>query len=72
MRGPWQWSPPHNATVVHLVHAPKEYMEHVFREALPESQLMVLEKRRPRTFGGKGARLDGMLTLSDIAACNTE
>ena len=72
MRGWWQWSLPHSATVVHLVHAPKEYVEHLFREALRENQLTALEKRRPRTFGGMGARLDRMLTLSDIAACDTE
>ena len=39
MRGWWQWSLPYSATVVHLVHAPKEYVEHLFREALRESQL---------------------------------
>ena len=72
MRGWWQWSLPHSATVVHLVHAPKEYVEHLFREALRENQLTALEKRRPRTFGGMGARLDRTLTLSDIAACDTE
>ena len=31
-----------------------------------------LEKRRPRTFGGIGAHLDRMLTLSDVATCDTE
>ena len=72
MRGWWQWSLPHSATVVHLVHAPKEYVEHLFREALRESQLTALEKRRPRTFGGMGARLDQTLTLSDIATYDTE
>ena len=71
-RGWWQWSLPHSATVVHLVHAPKEYEEHLFREALRESQLTALEKRRPRTFGGMGARLGRTLTLSDIATCDTE
>ena len=55
-----------------VVHAPKEYVEHLFREALRESQLTALEKRRPRTFGGMGARLDRTLTLSDIAACDTK
>ena len=55
MRGWWPWSLPHNATVVHLVQAPKEYVEHLFREALRENQLIALEKRRPRTFGGMGA-----------------
>ena len=72
MRGWWQWSLPHSATVVHLVHAPKEYVEHLFREALRENQLTALEKRRPRTFGGMGARLNRTLTLSDITALDTE
>ena len=39
MRGWWQWSLPNGGTVVHMVHAPKEYVEHLFREALQESQL---------------------------------
>ena len=72
MRGWWQWSLPHSATVVHLVHTPKEYVEHLFREARRENELTALEKRRPRTFGGMGARLDRTLTLSDIAACDME
>ena len=72
MRGWWQWSLPNGGTVVHLVHAPKEYVEHLFREALRESQLTALEKRRPRIFGGMGACLDRSLTMSDIATCDTE
>ena len=72
LRGWWQWSLPHNATVVNVVHAPKDYVEHLFREALPESQLTALERRWLRTFGGMGARLDRTLTPSDIAACDTE
>ena len=39
----------------------------LLRETLPENQLTALEKRRPRTFGGMGARLDRALTLSNIA-----
>ena len=54
MRGWRQWSLPHSGAVVHRLHAPKEYVEHLFREALRESQLTALEKRRPRTFGGMG------------------
>ena len=73
MRGWWQWLLPHNAAVVHLVHAPKDYVEHVFREAFRKCQLKALENRRPRTFGGMVARrLDRTLTLSDIATYNTE
>ena len=41
-------------------------MEHVLRESLWGTQLAALEKRRPRTFGGMGARLERTLTLSDI------
>ena len=72
LRGCWQWSLPRTGTVVHLVHAPKEYVEHLFRESLWETQLAALEKRRPRTFGGMGARLERRLTLSDIATCDKE
>ena len=39
MRGWWRWSLLHSGMVVHLVHTPKEYVEHLFREALRESQL---------------------------------
>ena len=58
--------------MVHLVHAPKEYVEHLFRKALRESELTALEKRRPRTFRGIEAHWDRTLTLSDIATCDTE
>ena len=68
----WQWSLPRTGTVVHLVHSPKEYVEHLFRELLRETQPAELEKRRPRTFGGMGARLERTLTLSDIATCDTQ
>ena len=50
----------------------KEYVEHLFRDSLRESQLAALEKRRPRTFGGMGARLHRMLMLRDIATCDIE
>ena len=72
LRSWWQWCVPHSGTVVHVVHAPKEYVEHLFRESLKEDQLASLEKRRPRIFRGMGPRLKRMLTLSDIAMCDTE
>ena len=42
---------------VHLVHASKEYVEHLFRECLRDYHLGALEKRRPTIFGGMGADL---------------
>ena len=57
---------------VHLVHASKEYVEHLFQESLREYHLEALEKRRPRIFGGMGARLDRDLTLRELAQCATE
>ena len=72
MRGWWQWTMPRTGTAVPLLHAPKEYVEHLFRESLRENQLASLEKRRPRTFGGMGVRLDRELTLSELAVCDTE
>ena len=58
--------------MAHLVHAPKEYVEHLFRESFRETQLAGLQKRRPRTFGGMGACLKRTLTLSHITTCDTE
>ena len=63
---------PHTGISVHLVHASKEYMEHLFRESLREYHLEAMEKRRPRFFGGMGAHLDEDLTLSELALCATE
>ena len=57
---------------VHLLHAAKEYVEHLFRESLREHHLEALEKRRPGLFGGIGARIDRELTLSELARCATE
>ena len=57
---------------VHLVHASKEYVEHLFREMLREHHLEVLEKRRPRISGSMGAPLDREVTLSELALCATE
>ena len=71
-RGWWQWTMPRTGWAVHLAHAPKEYVEHLFRESLMESQLAVLEKRRPRPFGGMAARLNRDLTLSELAMCAIE
>ena len=64
MQGWWQWSLPHSATVVHLVHVPKEYVEHLFRKALRENQLTALEKRWPRTFVSMGARLGAQTSFT--------
>ena len=47
LRGWSQWSLPRARTVVHLMHAPKEYVEHLFQESLRETQQAALEKRRP-------------------------
>ena len=47
-------------------------MEHVLRESLWETQLAALEKRRPRTFGGMGARLERTLMRSDITTFDTK
>ena len=33
MRGWWQWSLPHSATVEDMLHVPREYVKHLFREA---------------------------------------
>ena len=52
----WQWNLPRMGRAVHPVHAPKEYVEHLFRVALRGNKLASLEKRRLRTFGGMGAR----------------
>ena len=60
---------PHMGVTVHLVHTCKEYVEHLFRESLREAQLTALEKRRPRTCGGMGARLHRELTLSELNWC---
>ena len=57
---------PHTGVKVHLVHAAKEYVEHLFRESLKEAQLAALEKRRPRTFGGMGACRHRELTLREL------
>ena len=64
--GWWQWAMPRTGVKVHLVHAAKEYVEHLFRESLREAQLAALEKRRLRTFGGMGARLHRELTLREM------
>ena len=71
-RGWWSWTMPRTGISVHLVHAAKEYVEHLFRESLREHHLEALEKRRPRLFGGMGARIDRELTLSELARCATE
>ena len=52
-------------------------VEHLFLELLKEHRLEALEKRRPRIFGGMGARLGRELTLSELALselalCTTE
>ena len=47
-------------------------MEHLFREFLREHHLEALEKRRPRLFGGMGARIDRELTLSELERCATK
>ena len=57
-RGWWQWIPPGTKTAVHLVHADKGYLEHLFRESIKEHKLVTLQRRRPRIFGGMGARPD--------------
>ena len=72
LRGWWSWSMPRTGISVHLVHASKEYVEHLFRESLREHHLEALEKRRPRLFGGMGAWIDRELTLSKLARCATE
>ena len=71
-RGWWSWTMPRTGISVHLVHTAKEYVEHLFRESLREHRLEALEKRRPRLFGGMGARIDRVLTLSEVARCATE
>ena len=71
-RGWWSWTMPRTGISVHLVHAAKEYVEHLFRESLREHHLEALEKRRPRLFGGMGARIDRELTLSELERCATE
>ena len=63
---------PRTGISVHLVHAAKEYVEHLFRESLKGHHLEALEKRRPRLFGGMGARIDRELTLSELERCATE
>ena len=63
---------PRTGISVHLVHAAKEYVEHLFRESLREHHLEALEKRRPRLFGVMGARIDRELTLSELERCTTE
>ena len=45
------------------------YVEHLFRELIREHQL---GRRRPRTFGGMGARLDKDPTLLEPNLCATE
>ena len=72
LRGWWSWTMPRMGISVHLVHASKEYVEHLFRESLREYHLEAPEKRRPRIFGGMGPRLDRDLTLSELAQCATE
>ena len=71
LRGCWQWAMPRTGMAVHLVHVSKEYVEHLFRKWLRENQLVALEKRRPCTFGGMGARLNREVTLSKPAVCAT-
>ena len=39
LRGWWSWSMPRTGISVHLVHASKEYVEHLFRESLREHHL---------------------------------
>ena len=63
---------PRTGISVHLVHASKECVEHLFWESLREYRLEAPEKRRPRIFGDVGARLDRDLTLSELAQCATE
>ena len=72
VRGWWGWSMPRTGISAHLVHASKEYVEHLFRESLREHHVEALEKRRPRLFGGMGARIDRELTLSELARCARE
>ena len=72
LRGWWSWTMPRTGISVHLVHAAKEYVEHLFRESLREHHLEALEKRRPRLFGGMGAQIDRELTLSELERCATE
>ena len=71
-RGWWQRVPPGKKEAVHLVHADKGYVEHLFRESIREHQLGTLEARRPRTFGSMGARLDRGLTLLALNLCAME
>ena len=71
-RGWSSWTMPRTGISVHLVHAAKKYVEHLFRESLREHHLEALEKRRPRLFSGMGARIDRELTLSELARCATE
>ena len=60
---------PRTRISLHLVHAPREYVEHLFRESVREHRLEAPEKRRPRLFGGMRTRIDGELTLSEVARC---
>ena len=54
------------------MYAHKEYAEHLFRESIREHQRGALERRRPRTFGGMGARPDRDLTLLKLNLCAIE
>ena len=72
LQGWWQWRVPRTGLTLHLVHSPKGYVEHLFRESLREKQLEALEMRRPRQFGGMGACLSRELTLSQLELCATE
>ena len=71
-RGWWQWVLPGTKAAVHVVHADKGYVEHLFREFIREHQLATLEGRRPHTFGGMGAPLDRYLILLVLNLCATE
>ena len=57
---------------MHLVHASKEYVEHLFRESVRQHHVEAPEKRRPRLFGGMEAWIDREPTLSELARCATE
>ena len=57
---------------MHLVHADKGYVAHLFQESIREHRLATLERRRPSTFGGMGARLDRDLALLELNVCATK
>ena len=71
-RGWWHPIPPGTRTAVLVVHADKGYVEHLSRESIREFQLGALERRRPRTFGGMGARLEKDLKLLELNLCTVK